>query len=56
MHLELTPEQAELLRRILENQIADLRLEIAHTDTMEFRELLKRNRDFLQDLVLRLRG
>jgi len=41
VHLELTHSQAEVLRRVLENYLAELRVEIAHTDTRAFREKLK---------------
>ncbi len=39
--LELTQAEAELLREIAEEWLSDLRVEIGHTDKLEYREGLK---------------
>ena len=52
--IELTPPQTEMLREILTDYLSDLRMEIADTDSMDFREELKRRREFVQELVQRL--
>lgn len=54
IHIELTREEAEVLRRILEVEISDLRMEIAGTEQMDFREFLKEREVFLKELVERL--
>lgn len=41
VHLELTHTQAEVLRRVLENDLWELRTEIGRTDTRAYREKLK---------------
>ena len=42
----ITEEERELLMDILENDISELRMEIADTDRREYREMLK-NREVL---------
>jgi len=39
--LELTSTEAGMLRSILEGYLGDLRMEVAHTDSMDYREKLK---------------
>lgn len=53
--IELNDEQATTLADILECYISDLRMEIADTDRMDFREVLKEKEYFLQDLVKQLK-
>ena len=44
-HLSITPEEATILRELLQVALLDLRREIWHTDTREFRlGLLERQR------------
>lgn len=51
LDLDLTvPEQA-VLREILTSEIEDLREEISHTDSLEFRDALKERRRVLQKLL-----
>jgi hypothetical protein len=52
--IDLNPEQMRMLREILTDYLSDLRMEIADTDSMDFREDLKRRREFVQELVERL--
>jgi len=52
--LALTPEEAEEVRLVLESSLADLHLEIRHTDRYEFREILKERRAVLQEALRRL--
>lgn len=42
--VDLNPEQTRMLREILTDYLSDLRMEIADTDSMDFREDLKRRR------------
>ena len=52
--LTLTDEEAGTLRRVLEQYVSDLRMEIADTDSMDFRDQLKREDAFLKKLIEQL--
>jgi hypothetical protein len=52
--IELSDDEAEMLREILEIDRSDLRMEIANTDSQEFRERLKLRERFLDRLLARL--
>ena len=52
--LTLTDEEAGTLRRVLEEYVSDLRMEIADTDSMDFRDQLKREEAFLKKLIEQL--
>lgn len=54
VRLELTPEEAEVLQKILSIFLSDLRMEIADTDSWEFRQTLKEQEEFLKSLLARL--
>jgi hypothetical protein len=54
VRIELTADEAEMLREILQSYLGDLRMEIVATDQMEFREHLKLREVFLKDLLVRL--
>jgi hypothetical protein len=43
-----------MLREILQSFLGDLRMEVAGTDQMDYREQLKLREVFLKDLLLRL--
>jgi len=51
---ELSPEEAAVLREALDAYLSDLRMEIADTDRMAFREELKRQEVILRRLLERL--
>lgn len=53
-HLELTVEELDVLRETLETQVEDLRVELAHTDTLGFKKILKHRLEVLSHLVSRL--
>ncbi|TMB51913.1 MAG: hypothetical protein E6J56_17990 [Deltaproteobacteria bacterium] len=53
--VDLTPEEARMLRDVLESYLSDLRMEIAGTESMSFRENLKKTETFLKGLLPRLR-
>jgi hypothetical protein len=55
IHLELTQEEKEMLIDILENNLSDLRMEIADTDKMDFREMLKKQKAVLKKVLETLR-
>ena len=52
--LELTQQQAEILRQVLETYVSDLSMEIADTDRQDFREGLKAKQSILKELIKRL--
>jgi len=52
--LTLTNQEAATLRRVLEEYVSDLRMEIANTDSMDFRDQLKREEAFLKRLIEQL--
>jgi len=54
-HLELTGEELSVLRETLESHIEDLMLELAHTDTHEFKKMLKRRLETLEHIFSRLK-
>ena len=56
MRLELTEAQASELREILQSYLGDLRMEVAQTDSMDYRERLKEREVLIKDLLQRLRG
>ncbi len=49
--LNLSSEQADTLAQVLEDYISDLRMEVANTDSQEFRDDLKKKELFLKDLL-----
>ena len=51
INLELTKEEKDILAMVLENDLSDLRMEIADTDSMDFRELLKKKKDVLKKVL-----
>jgi len=54
VRVELTAEEAEDLRAILENYLSDLRMEIVDTDGDDFRKMLKKRKDFVGNLLEQL--
>jgi len=53
--IDLKPEEARMLREVLESYLSDLRMEIAGTESVNFRENLKKTEAFLKELIPRLR-
>jgi predicted Zn-dependent protease len=51
VQLVLTAEEATLLGEILASYLSDLRMEIADTEAMDFREALKQREVFLKKLL-----
>jgi LPS O-antigen subunit length determinant protein (WzzB/FepE family) len=52
--LNLNSEQAETLAKVLEDYVSDLRMEVADTDSQDFRDDLKKKEVFLKDLLRQL--
>ena len=49
--IELTPEQADVLAQVLNDYLSDLRMEIADTDLMDFRDKLKHKKAVLNQVL-----
>lgn len=56
MTFELDKQEAEKLSEILTEYLQDLRMEVADTDSLVYREKLKETEAFLKDLIHRLGG
>lgn len=56
MYLELTHEDAEVLKRALDVRLTELRLELARTDDRTYRSDLRRELDRLENIALALEG
>jgi len=54
--IELTQEEANILREIIKTHLSELTFEIAFTHNKEFSELLRKKRDFMIDFLQRLEG
>lgn len=55
MHLELDPADIDLLRRVLERHLGNLRMEISNTENFEWRKALHADEERLKALIARLR-
>ncbi|HEU5249113.1 MAG TPA: hypothetical protein VFW15_03935 [Thermoanaerobaculia bacterium] len=53
--IQLADQEAEVLASILEEYVSELRMEISNTDSMDFREELKRKEAILKSLLDRLK-
>ncbi len=56
MPLEITQEDSRLLQDVLENYLSDLRMEIADTDSLDYRLMLKERRDRIGRILEILRA
>jgi len=54
LQIQLSTEEVLLLREILESYMGDLRAEVHHTDTFEYREALKHKEATLKKLLQEL--
>ncbi len=55
IQLGLTKEEKDILTEILENDLSDLRMEITDTDSLDFREMLKKQKEVLKKVLETLR-
>ncbi len=51
LHLDLTDDEAELLREVLDITLHDLSYEIASADLPSYREMLRKRRQTLEHLL-----
>ena len=54
IQLEITTEEAKHLKEEMKKRLTDLDHEIAHTDSMSFKDMLKRRRESVQKLLEQL--
>jgi len=52
--IEITQVEIELLRDILKRYLSELTMEIAYSDRKDFREFLKKRREFMEAFIRRL--
>jgi len=52
--LRLVESEADLLRRVLTSYLSDVRLEIADTESHDFRRDLKADQEIIEDLLGKL--
>lgn len=53
-HMELTAEESDVLREVVQNALKEIDLEIHRTDKLAFRDMLKRRRQLLEHLQEKL--
>jgi ribonuclease HII len=51
IQLDLTKEERQALLETLDSTLSDLRMEIANTDRMDFREMLKARKAVLERVI-----
>ena len=56
LHIQLSTEEVLLLHEILESYLGDLRAEVHHTATFEYRETLKHKEATLTKLLQQLQA
>lgn len=54
--IDLTSEEQGMLVEMLETRLADLRMEISDTDSLDFRNELKKRKEALAKLIDALKG
>jgi hypothetical protein len=54
IEVKLSPEEAAVLKEVLNGYLSDLRMEISATDLMDFREKLRHQEDVLNKVVAQL--
>lgn len=55
LHLNLDADERDVLTRLLERALGDLRMEIAATENYEFRQDLKAQEEVIKKLLVALR-
>ncbi|MGA1796566.1 MAG: hypothetical protein ACMUIL_11980 [bacterium] len=49
--INFSSEELTMLKEILESYLSDLRMEIADTDSKDFRDVLKKREHFLTEMI-----
>jgi hypothetical protein len=52
--VEFTMEESELLRELLQHKIEEADVELFHTDTRDYKQMLKHRRGVLEHLLTKL--
>lgn len=52
--IDLNPDEAGMLKEVLESYLSDLRMEIGSTENMSFREEMKKREELLKRLIQKL--
>ena len=55
IRVDFTPEEKDILKSMLSNDVSDLRMEIADTDRKDYREIIRQQKEILQKLMDALR-
>ena len=56
IHLELTQEEHDFLVQILEEFLSDLRMEIADTDSADYKEDLRHEKHVVNDVLAKVKA
>jgi hypothetical protein len=56
INLELTSDELKVLEEALEHSVSDLAMELAHTDSHDFKEKLKERKVALDHLLDKVHG
>jgi hypothetical protein len=51
LDIDLTGDEIDVLRHVLESYLSDLRMEIADTDSFDFREMLKHRKQVINKVL-----
>lgn len=51
INLDLSQSELDILKNVLDNNLSDLRMEIADTDKYDYRELLKSRKRVLEKTI-----
>lgn len=51
VHIDLESGECAILRHVLESYLSDLRMEIAHTDSFDFRDMLKERKAVIRKVL-----
>jgi len=54
VQLDLTPEEKSILVAMLEINLSDLRMEISHTDSQDFRDKLRERKEVIKKVLATL--
>ncbi len=54
LDINMTDEEIQVFVEILESEISDLRMEIANTDSMEYRDKLKQKKMVIRKVLTKL--
>jgi hypothetical protein len=52
--LEFSPEEVEVLSEVLRNTVSQIDIEVLHTDTHDFKQILRRRRTILEHILGKL--